>query len=135
MPLDLLQTGIAYGRHFRDRSVLLHVSILMTIPRLQFKRRRYGCYFSLHLNRGTTGTVMRGGGIGATLLALPMPLGSTVALFRPPMFAGPGGIPLIGTFPIPASPAILANEAAGAARKTRRAIAIVLALLDMTRLH
>jgi len=78
---------------------------------------------------------MRGGGIGATLLALPMPLGSTAALFIPPAFAGPGEIPLIGTFPIPASPAILANEAAGAARKMRRAIAIVLALLDMTRLH
>src|SRR4051794_23626754 len=53
------------------------------------------------------------------VLALPMPLGSTVALFIPTTFAGPGGIPLIGTFPIPASPAILANEAVGAARKIR----------------
>jgi hypothetical protein len=77
---------------------------------------------------------MRGGGIGATLLALPMPLGSTIALFIPPAFAGPAEIPLIGTFPIPASPAILANEAAGAARMMRRAIAIVFALLDITRL-
>jgi hypothetical protein len=77
---------------------------------------------------------MRGGGIGATLLALPTPLGSTVTLFIPPAFAGPDGIPLIGTFPIPASPAALANEAAGAATMTTRARAIVFALFDITRL-
>jgi hypothetical protein len=77
---------------------------------------------------------MRGGGIGATLLALAMPLGSTEALFIPPTLAGPAAIPLIGTFPIPASPAIRANEAAGAARMTRRAMAIVFVLLDITRL-
>jgi hypothetical protein len=77
---------------------------------------------------------MRGGGIGATLLALPMPLGSTVALFIPPAFAGPGAIPLIGTFPIPASPAALANDAAGAAKARRRTTAVVFTQLDMTRL-
>jgi hypothetical protein len=59
---------------------------------------------------------MRGGGSGAILEALPMPLGSTVTLLMPPTFAGPGGIPLIGTFPEPAAPAIRAYEAAGAAR-------------------
>jgi hypothetical protein len=63
-----------------------------------------------------------------------MPLGSTEALFIPPTLAGPDGIPLIGTFPMPASPAILANEAAGAARTMRRAMAIVFALLDIMRL-
>jgi hypothetical protein len=31
MPRDLPQTGIAYECRFRDRSVLLHVSILITI--------------------------------------------------------------------------------------------------------
>jgi hypothetical protein len=77
---------------------------------------------------------MRGGGIGATLLALAMPLGSTDALFIPPALAGPAGIPLIGTFPMPASPATLANEAAGAASMTRTAMAIVFALLDIMRL-
>jgi uncharacterized membrane protein YdjX (TVP38/TMEM64 family) len=63
-----------------------------------------------------------------------MPLGSTEALFIPPTLAGPAGIPLIGTFPMPASPAVLANEAAGAARMTKRAMAIVFALLDIMEL-
>jgi len=57
---------------------------------------------------------MRGGGIGATLLALAMPLGSTEALFIPPTLAGPAEIPLIGHVPMPASPRLLANEAAAA---------------------
>jgi hypothetical protein len=78
---------------------------------------------------------MRGGGIGATLLALAMPLGSTAALFIPPAFAGPAAIPLIGTFPIPASPADLANEAAGIARTARSASVIFAEVLDMTSLH
>jgi hypothetical protein len=78
---------------------------------------------------------MRGGGIGAILLALAMPLGSTAALFIPPAFAGPGAIPLIGTFPIPASPADLANEGAGAARTARSASVIFAEVLDMTSLH
>jgi len=51
---------------------------------------------------------MRGCGSGAILEALPVPLGSTVTLFIPPAFAGPAGIPLMGTFPEPAPPAILA---------------------------
>jgi hypothetical protein len=58
---------------------------------------------------------MRGGGNGGILDALPIPLGSTVTLFKPPGLAGPGGIPLIATFPVPASPAIRANEVVGAA--------------------
>jgi len=64
-----------------------------------------------------------------------MPLGSTVTLFIPPAFAGPGAIPLMGTFPIPASPAILANEAAGADRTTKNARAIFTGVLDMTGLY
>jgi hypothetical protein len=78
---------------------------------------------------------MRGGGSGATLAALAMPLGSTSTLFIPPTFAGPGGIPLIGTFPIPASPAVLAYEAAGAATATRSARAIFAEVLDMAKFH
>jgi len=64
-----------------------------------------------HLNFGITGTLMRGGGGAATLAALPTPLGSTITLFIPPAFAGPGAIPLIGTFPAAAEPALRANWA------------------------
>jgi hypothetical protein len=78
---------------------------------------------------------MCGPGSGATLEALPMPLGSTITLFIPPAFAGPGAIPLIGTFPDPAPPADLANEAAGAAKKIKSAMAIFVEVLDMTSLH
>jgi hypothetical protein len=78
---------------------------------------------------------MRGGGSEAILAALPMPLGSTATLFIPPAFAGPRAIPLTGTFPIPASPAILANEAAGADSNTSNARAIFAGVLDMTSLY
>ena len=58
---------------------------------------------------------MRGGGSGGIFEALPMPLGSTPTLFMPPTLAGPGGTPLMDVFPVPASPACLAEEAAGVA--------------------
>ena len=44
--------------------------------------------------------------------------------------AGPGGMPLIGTFPAPAWPAIRANDAAGVARR-RSARAIFAELFDI----
>src|SRR5882724_9376936 len=91
--------------------------------------------FCSHLNCGITGTVMCGGGNGAILEALPIPLGSASALFSPPTFAGPGGMPLIGRFPAPASPAIRANEAAGAERKMKNARAIFTEALDMKKLR
>jgi hypothetical protein len=78
---------------------------------------------------------MRGGGSVAILEALPMPLGSTIALFMPPAFAGPGAMPLIGTFPEPASPAIFANDAVGEANITRIAKAIFVELFDMGELR
>ena len=81
---------------------------------------------------------MRGGGSGATLEALPTPLGSTITLFIPPAFAGPGATPLIGTLPDPAAPAVraaCANEAAGAARDSNNTKAIFAGVLDMTKLH
>src|SRR5437879_3921289 len=93
---------------------------------------------SPYLNFGTTGTVMRGAGSGATLDALPIPLGSTITLFEPPAFAGPDAIPLIGTFPDPAPPALratCANEATGAATASNNTKAIFAAALDMTKLH
>ena len=81
---------------------------------------------------------MRGDGSGATLDALPIPLGSTITLFIPPAFAGPGAIPLIGTLPDPAAPAIrdaCAKEAAGVARASINAKTNFVAVLDMTKLH
>src|SRR5882757_3404471 len=93
---------------------------------------------SPYLNFGTTGMVIRGAGSGATLDALPIPLGSTITLFIPPAFAGPGPIPLIGTLPDPAPPAVrdaCANEAAGVARASINAKTIFAAVLDMTKLH
>ena len=81
---------------------------------------------------------MRGGGGAATLEAFPIPLGSTATLFIPPAFAGPGAIPLIGTFPVPAEPGLranCANEAAGVARTTKIAKAIFAEVFDMAKLH
>src|SRR5258708_14939250 len=75
------RTGNAYRAVLRDRMRLL---VLFA-----------------YLNFGICGTDMRDGGSGAILAAFPMPLGSTVVLFSPPAFAGPGAIPLIGTFPDP----------------------------------
>jgi hypothetical protein len=85
---------------------------------------------------------MCGCGSVAILEALPTPLGSTATLFIPPAFAGPRGIPLIGTFPVPAEPAWRANppcppranEAAGGVKTMATAIAIFSALLDIRKL-
>jgi hypothetical protein len=71
---------------------------------------------------------MRGGGGAANREALPIPLGSTAALFKPPAFAGPRAMPLIGTFPVPPEPGLranCANEAAGVARTRSTAKAIL----------
>jgi hypothetical protein len=74
---------------------------------------------------------MCGCGSGAILEALPMPLGSAITLSIPPRVAGPDGIPLIAEFPAPASPAIIANEAVGAAKDTKNARAIFVEVLGM----
>ena len=92
---------------------------------------------------------MSGRGSVAILAVLPMPLGSTVELFIPPAFAGPRGIPLIGTFPTPAEPAgranapiaakpacpppcpPRANEAAGGVKNMNNAIATFTEALDI----
>ena len=78
---------------------------------------------------------MCGGGSEGTLEAFSMPLGSFNTLLTPPAFAGPGAIQLIARFPAPASPAIIANDAAGAVRKMNNATAIFAEILDMTKLH
>ena len=93
---------------------------------------------SPHLNFGICGTEMRGGGNVAILEVLPTPLGSTATLFIPPAFAGPCGMPLIGTFPVAAEPALranCANEAAGEARITKTAKATFAEVFDMAKLH
>jgi hypothetical protein len=94
-----------------------------------------------YLNLGIgTGAVMWGAGSDAIRDALPTPLGSTITLFMPPAFAGPGGMPLIGTFPEPAAPATrglanCANEAAGVPSISRTAKAIFSEVFDMVELH
>jgi hypothetical protein len=90
------------------------------------------------LNFGICGTDMRGGGSVAILEALPTPLGSTATLFIPPAFAGPCGMPLIGTLPVAGDPALranCANEAAGVAKVTKTAKAIFAEVFDMAKLH
>jgi hypothetical protein len=86
---------------------------------------------------------MCGCGSLASLVALPVPLGSTAALFIPPAFAGPRGMPLIGTFPVPAEPAWRANPpcppranaAAEGVNTIDNAIASFSALLATGKLH
>jgi hypothetical protein len=51
------------------------------------------------------GLVLGGGG-GATLEALPMPLGSLTELLPPPTLPGPDGMPLTPVVPAPAEPAL-----------------------------
>jgi hypothetical protein len=53
-------------------------------------------------------------------------------IVQPPALPGPGGMPLIGTFPDAASPAIRANEAVGTASRTT-ARTILAEALDMMR--
>jgi hypothetical protein len=87
---------------------------------------------------------MRGGG-GDILEEFPTPLGSTTTLFIPPAFAGPRGVPLIGTFPVAAEPACRANPAeppcprendgAGEANTISNAKATFTKVLDMRKLH
>jgi hypothetical protein len=61
-----------------------------------------------------TGTGLRSGcGSGATLAALPMPLGSLIEPLSPRAFAGPGGMPL--------TPASWAGDLPGDARIERTA--------------
>jgi hypothetical protein len=79
-----------------------------------------------HLNCGIVGTLMRGGGIAATFLAFPIPLGSTNVLFNAPNAAAFGRPP--PKCPVGAEPA---NEAAGEAKTTKNAKATFTELLDM----
>ena len=119
------------------------------------------CWFKF-IDRGAAGFREPPGCVGAAMFgcgsvpipilkALPCPLGSTVALFIPPAFPGPRGIPLIGTFPVPAEPAgrenapiaakpacpppcpppPRANEAAGGVKTMHNATAIFIVLLDI----
>lgn len=78
---------------------------------------------------------MFGDGSGGILEALPMPLGSTVTLFNPPTFAGPGAIPLMGTLPVPAAPAIAASDAVDVASTATSARTIFAEVLAMTSLR
>jgi len=100
---------------------------------------------------GGMGAVMVGCVSVVILAPSRMPLGSTVVLCSPPAFAGPRGIPLIGTFPEPAEPAgrenaaiaekpacpppcpppPRANETVGGVKAMNNAIATLMEVLDM----
>src|SRR6266403_5839590 len=91
-----------------------------------------------HLNCGIAGTLMRGGGGGATLAALPTPLGSTDIFSNAPRVAAFGRAPPTSPVPptppecpIPAAPTPRAIEAAGVARTMNNAIATFTEVLDM----
>lgn len=89
------------------------------------RRRHERCYD--YLNRGTVGTVMRGGGIGVIREALSIPLGSTdiflnallrAAFSRPPPKC-----------PETAMPPPRANEATGVTKTTNNATAAFTGIL------
>jgi hypothetical protein len=76
---------------------------------------------------------MRGGGIGASLEAFPMPLGSVDILFNWPNAEAFGRPP--PKCPAAAEPAPRANKAAGVARTTNNAKPTFSDVFDMAKLH
>ena len=89
-----------------------------------------------HLNCGTVGTVMRGGGIGATLEAFPIPLGSTDIFSNAPRVAAFGRAPPTPPeCPIPAEPPPRANDAVGKTKTMKKTKAIFTEVFDMGKLH
>jgi hypothetical protein len=76
------------------------------MPNVPGLRMRAG-HRDLSVLRGhrPVGLVLGGGG-GATLAALPMPLGSLIELLPPPTLPGPDGMPLTPVVPAPADPAL-----------------------------
>jgi hypothetical protein len=85
------------------------------------------------LNCGTTGTVICGGGIGATLEALPIPLGSVGILLN--ALAAAAFIRPAPDCPIAPAPGPRANAAAGAASSGNNANATFTGVFDMGKLH
>ena len=91
-----------------------------------------------HLNCGTVGTVMRGGGIGAILEAFPIPLGSVDILPNAPSSAAFGrAAPTVPTAADPECPTAAepppprANEAAEVAKTRNNAMANFVVAFDM----
>ena len=88
-----------------------------------------------HLNCGTVGTVMRGGGSGATP-AFFIPLGLTGIFPNAPRVAGFGRAPPTPPeCPIPAEPPPRANDAAGKAKTMKKTKATFTKVFDMRKLH
>jgi hypothetical protein len=83
-------------------------------------------HFRNHLNCGTVGTLICGGGSGATFLAFASPLGSVTWLCT---------VPITPTFGRKAEPPPRANEAVVEAKTTRSTEAIFTAVFDMGKLH
>jgi hypothetical protein len=76
---------------------------------------------------------MRGGGIGATLEAFPIPLGSTDILLNAPISEAFGRPP--PKCPVAAGPPPRANEAAVVAKTMNNAIVTFTEVFDMGKLH
>ena len=88
-----------------------------------------------HLNCGTVGTVMRGGGIGATP-AFRIPLGLPCIFCNAPRVAAFGRAPPTPPeCPIPAEPPPRANDAAGKAKTMKNTKATFTEVFDMGKLH
>jgi hypothetical protein len=79
---------------------------------------------------------MRGGGIGATLEAFPLPLGSTDIFSNAPSVAGfDRAPPTAAECPIPTEPPPRANDATGNARTMKKTKATFTEMFDMGKLH
>jgi hypothetical protein len=79
---------------------------------------------------------MRGGGIGATLEAFPLPLGSTDIFSNAPRVAGfARAPPTPPECPIPAEPPARANDAVGKAKTMKKTKATFTEMFDMGKLH
>jgi hypothetical protein len=124
-----------------DRMALGEAKILSdsSVSPLEWLRSQCPCDVAKplrnYLNCGIVGALMRGGAIGATLEAFPIPLGSTnissapiVAAFgRPPPKCPIAAEPP----PRPPPPPPRANEAAGVAKTMNNAIATFTEVFDM----
>jgi len=120
--------GLACCCHCEERSDEAIQSLVAALDCFARPLRNY-------LNCGIVGALMRGGAIGATLEAFPIPLGSTnissapiVAAFgRPPPKCPIAAEPP----PRPPPPPPRANEAAGVAKTMNNAIATFTEVFDM----
>ena len=94
----------------------------------RFLRRRPTSDIRNHLNCGTVGALMCGGGNGATLLAFPIPLGSVTVLNEVPIAAARAALGR-------PNPPPCANEAVVEAKTMKITDASFTAVFDIGKLH